>query len=116
MIGMKWRSILLAGVVLLATTAFVSEKTEAGWGYGFYRPPVVRSFRPRVAYRPVVRAYRPVITPVPYMVPVPRPVYGPAVPYRSGYRGYSPYYSGYGYGGVSVNLGYGVAPVGYIGY
>lgn len=114
MIGMKWRSVMLAGAVLMATSAFVPEKAEAGWGYGFYRPPVVRAYRPRVAYRPVVRAYRPVVAPVPYVVPVPRPVYRPAVPYHAGY---SPYYSGYrGYGGVSVNIGYGVAPVGYIGY
>lgn len=112
MIGMKWRSVLLAGAVLLASSAFVPAKTEAGWGYGFYRPPVVRAYRPRVAYRPVVRAYRPVVA-VPYVVPAPRAIYRAPVSYRAGY---SSYYGGYGYGGVSVNVGYGVAPVGYIGY
>lgn len=115
MIGMKWRSILLAGAMLLASSVFMSAKTEAGWGYGYYRAPVVRAYRPRVAYRPVVRAYRPVVA-VPYVVPAPRPVYRTPV-----YRAPVPYHAGYssyygGYGGVSVNIGYGVAPVGYIGY
>lgn len=110
MIGMKWRSILLAGAVLMASSAFMPAKTEAGWGYGFYRAPVVRAYRPRVVYRPVVRAYRPVVA-VPYVAPAPRPVYQVPTPYQAGY---SSYYGGYG--GVSVNIGYGVAPVGYIGY
>lgn len=117
MTGLKLRRVMMVGAIALSFAAFTPQKSEAGWGYGFYRAPV-RAYRPAVRYRPVV----------PVAV-VPRAVYRPiapvaVVPHYSGYRGYSPYYSGYrgyspytsGYRGVGVSVGFGIAPVGYIGY
>ncbi|SMP73892.1 hypothetical protein SAMN06265222_11740 [Neorhodopirellula lusitana] len=128
MFGFKTRSMLIAGAVTLAIVATMPEKADAAWGYGYgygYRAPVARAYRPAYVARPVyaprpvayayrapVRVYRPAVA---YVAPVPRRVYRPVVPVAP--VAVTPYYSGYrGYGGVSVNIGYGVAPVGYIGY
>lgn len=130
MVRLKVGWMLMAGAMAIGSLLLTPQETEAGWGR-FYRPPA-RAYR--YAYRPVMphhRAIAPVV--------VPRAVYRPvapvvASPYRSGYRAYSPYYSGYrgyspairayhgyspyssGYRGISVNIGYGVAPIGYLGY
>ena len=120
MSGLKLRWCLMIGAFALGSLAVTPQQSEAGWGYAYRAP--VRAYR--YAYRPVV-PYYPAVAPVVVARPVYRPV-APVVaaPYYSGYRGYSPYYSGYsgyspyasGYRGISVNIGYGVAPVGYLGY
>lgn len=130
MTRIKFRWVFMAGAVLLGSLTVTPQKTQAGWGYAYRAP--VRAYRH--AYRPAVPYRRAVAS-----VVVPRAVYRPvapvvAAPYHSGYRGYSPSYpayrgyspytSGYrgyspytsGYRGLNVTIGYGVAPVGYLGY
>ncbi|MCM2370370.1 hypothetical protein [Aporhodopirellula aestuarii] len=122
MLGLKWRSLLLAGAVAFTAAAFASSSADAAWGYRYgyaYRPAVVpvAVYRPSyVAPRfvaPVRRAYRPVV-----VAPV-----APVVvsPYAARYRSYPSYSAGYGsyssgYRGYGVSVNFGVAPVGYIGY
>jgi len=146
MLGLKWRSLLLAGAVALTGTTLSTPSADAGWGYGYgfgYRPVVVpaRVYRPAYRYSsrryaapryvaPVRHLYRPVVPIAPIAVVPYHSGFG-AYPnhglYRSGYGsgfsgrglgygGYRSGFGGYGVGGYGVGVNVGVSRVGYFGY